>query len=531
MKLLFLLSALCASCLLLISCGDKKEKVTKELETSGYQATPVDFLRAAENGDVRALELFVKQGMDLTTKDGNGWTALHLAARANRQESVAFLLDAGLDIETLGLEGVTPMLLASREGNSSMVRYLLKQGAKPELKDNKNRSALILAIDGGHTACVEEIAPYSRNQLDTGLLYAAAQGKHQVIETLTSFGASVYVRHEGGMTPLMLAAEQGHTDTVDVLLGNGANRYAVNEHGWTAAQVAAASNHEAIANLLNQTPDASELTINEAPEDDGVEWTAPVIAAADMPRVDDITTYDAVPSKAAETDLAKNPENPVDPVSKRPTGDSTRVTTPSLIAQSPTPIPTPPSPPAPVSKRLPFISGKTIASQGATPDDVANDLAMLDYKEKPLPLMIEKTNKIKSGGSEAEVRMLYGQQKKITVKEGDTIPSTRFKIVSIRRMLNHSKITHGRPADVSVVEIVDTSTGKRRKMTARIPASAIDPWAVLRSKSSGKAYAVRTGQRFKTSDSQNYTVSDVRPNQIILTHDDTGQATTIPLGR
>jgi len=127
--------------------------------------------------------------------------------------------------------------------------------------------------------------------------------------------------------------------------------------------------------------------------------------------------------------------------------------------------------------------------------------------------------------------MLYGQQKKITVKEGDTIPETRFKVVSIRRMMNHSKITHGRPADVSVVEIEDVSTGKRRKMTARIPASAIDPWAVLRSKSSGKAYAVRTGQRFKTSGGQNYTVSDVRPNQIILTHDDTGQATTIPLGR
>ncbi len=283
MKLFSILWALCSSCLLFTSCGDKKEQATKELETSGYQATPVDFLRAAENGDVRVLELFAKQGMDLSTKDDYGWTALHIAARAKRQESVAFLLDAGLDIETPGLDGVTPMMLAAREGNSSMVRYLLKQGAKAELKDDKNRSALILAIDGGHTACVEEIAPYSRNQLDTGLLYAAAQGKHQVIETLTSFGASVYVRHEGGMTPLMLAAEKGYTKTVDVLLENGANRYAVNEHGWTAAQVASASNQEAIANLLNQTPDSSELAINEAPEEDGVEWTAPIIAATDMP--------------------------------------------------------------------------------------------------------------------------------------------------------------------------------------------------------------------------------------------------------
>ena len=98
-------------------------------------------------------------------------------------------------------------------------------------------------------------------------------------------------------------------------------------------------------------------------------------------------------------------------------------------------------------------------------------------------------------------------------------------------MLNHSKITDGQPTDVSVVEIEDTNTGKRRKMTARIPASASEPWAVLRSKSSGRAYAARTGQHFRTADGQSYTVSDVRPNQIILTHDETGEATTIPLGR
>ena len=77
--------------LVLTSCSDKKEQATEELETSGYQSTPADFLRAAENGDIRALGLFLKQEIDLHTKDDNGWTALHLAARAKKQESIAFL--------------------------------------------------------------------------------------------------------------------------------------------------------------------------------------------------------------------------------------------------------------------------------------------------------------------------------------------------------------------------------------------------------------------------------------------------------
>ncbi len=470
---------------MLISCEGKKEQASQELETSGYQSTPADFLRAAENGDVRALELFIQQDMDLDCKDANGWTALHLAAHGKRQESVALLLDAGMDIESPGPDGVTPLMLAAREGNSTMVRYLLKQGAKAELKDRKNRSALILAVEGSHKACVEELAPYSRNQLNTALLYAASQGKHQVIETLTSFGASVYVRHEGGMTPLMLAAQKGHADTVDALLENGANRYAINEHGWTAAQVAAAADQQAIAKLLNQDPDAAELTLGEPSEQEGVAWAAPVVAAADMPGAADPTP---------------------------PTGQAT---------------PTPPTSPAP--KRLPFISGKTIASQGAHPDDLGRDLAMLGYTEKPLPIMVEKTHRGEAGGSEAEIRMLYGQHQKIKVREGDTIPTTRFKIVRIRRMLSHSKITDGKPTDVSVVEIEDTRTGQRRKMTSRIPATAAEAWAVLRSQSSGQTYAVRAGQHFRTADGQHYTVSDVRPTQIILSRDDTGEATTIPL--
>lgn len=157
---------------------------------------------------------------------------------------------------------------------------------------------------------------------------------------------------------------------------------------------------------------------------------------------------------------------------------------------------------------------------------------MVDYREKPLPMIVEKTMPATNEGtSKAELRMLYGKQKKIEVSEGEIIPNTRFKIVSIRRMLNHSKMTDGKPTDVSVVEIEDTRTGKRRKMTAKIPASASEPWAVMRTNSSGKYYAARAGQKFSTADGQHYTITDVRPSQLVITHNDSGEVSTIPLGR
>jgi ankyrin repeat protein len=473
----FALIAYLTASVLMTSCGDKKEKAQQELETSGYEATPADFLRAAENGDVRALELFAEQDMNLNTKDDNGWTAMHLGSRAGKQESVAFLLEAGVDIDIPGLDSVTPLMLAAREGQQTMVRYLLRQGAKAELKDDKKRTALILAVDGNHPACIEELAPYSRAGLDTALLYAAAQGKHKVIETLTSYGASVYARHTGGMTPLMLAAQKGHEDTVNALLESGANRYAINEQGWTAAQIAAASSRGNIARTLDQEPAAEELAITEHEETGEIAWTVPTPSEEDK----------------------KNPELKPSPQA----GNTT----------------------------IPFVTDKKLWSPSEEPASVAKNIRMIDYHEKPLPLMLEKTQPSPSGGSEAQVRMLYGKQNKVVVKQGDTIPGTRFKVVDIRRMLNHSKITDGKPTDVSVVEIEDTTTGKRRKMTARIPATAAEPWAVLVNDiSAGKYYAARAGQSFTVNGTTRYTVTDVRPTQIILTNE-YGETVTIPMGR
>jgi len=272
-KITYLLALGCV-CLsqALSSCGKSKQSNSRELEASGYASTPSDFLKAATQGDRRALELILKNDIPLNSVDADGWSALHLASRGGHEAAVSFLLEAGISINTASSQGITPLMLTAQQGQADMVRFLLQQGATPNLKDQMNRSALILAIDGNHPRSVEELAPYSRDQLDTALLYASAQGKHHVIDALTSFGASVHCRHDGGMSPLMLASQNGHTTTVHTLLGSGANRYAIDEHGWTAAQIAAAANHIAIANLLNREPDDNELVINEPTDAEGITW-------------------------------------------------------------------------------------------------------------------------------------------------------------------------------------------------------------------------------------------------------------------
>lgn len=486
--------AITTSCVFFVGCGEDKKKAVKEFESAGYPMTPVGFVSALEKGDVRAIGMFVSQGTDLHVICADGKTPLQLAAEWNKQEVAGYLLDAGINLNAPDPSGRTPLMLAAASGHSSMVRYLLVQGAAVEIKDEMNRSALINAIDGNHPSCVDELAPYLRDQLDTALLYAAAQGKHRVIPNLTSFGASVYARHNGGMTALMLAAENGHSTTVYVLLDSGSNRYAVNEQGWTAAQVAAAAQHQALADQLNRQPEIEELRLTDSENQESVDW-------------EEITSVDENSITASSTEIALGAVNPTE-VNHASRGGEAKQTVRRQFHQ------------------LTFIEGKTLQASSVEPEQLAVDLRMRSYQQKPLPIRVEKV----AAGS-AQVRMLYGKQTKVEVKEGQMIPNTHFRITRIRRQLNHSKITDGLPTDVSEVEIEDTRSGQKRQLITQVPATAADPWAVLEHRTDGKKYAVRVGQTFRTATGDSYRVTDVRPTQLLLRHEPSGQVITIPLGR
>ena len=515
---------------LLTSCEKSKKQTSQELQLSGYEATPEEFLRAAKEGDARALKLLIQQGIDPNTRDAQGRSAIHLAAETGHQDAVSALLDAGVSINVTDPDGVTPLMLAATQGRPEMVRFLIKQGAKPELKDHLNRNALIYAIDANQPSSVEELSPYLRAELDTALLYAAAQGKFHVINTLTSFGASVYARHEGGMTPLMLAAENGHTTTVHALLQSGANRFAINEHGWTAAQVAAAANHEAIAELLSQAPEAEELAINEPSDEEGVMWqesnsdivaVLPQTASENQPQENNESQAGSS-SQVAQNDTPQKSEQPNHSTSIN-NGKSTIVVNTTTPAHRPNQT-TPHRP----KRHLPFIANQTVSTQKAEPkhpERIAQDLHMRDYHQQNLPFIIDKVTP-----KSVQVRKLYGEHKKVSVRQGETIPETPFKIVSVHRKIKDSKLNDGQPSDISIVEIEDTRTGKRRKLTTQIPEMASEPWAVLENTSGSEIYAARTGQTFQTSSGETYTVTDIRPSQVILTHQKTGKVITIPLG-
>lgn len=92
-------------------------------------ATP-DLLLAAEQGATKEVERFLAQGINVNTKDDNGWTALIAASSQGKMETVAFLIQHGADLNIHDFDGYTALRHAKANGHKKVVVLLEQAGAK-----------------------------------------------------------------------------------------------------------------------------------------------------------------------------------------------------------------------------------------------------------------------------------------------------------------------------------------------------------------------------------------------------------------
>jgi ankyrin repeat protein len=479
--------ACCAAALVLAGCRDREQAASDELTEAGYRMTAGDWFRAAANDQAAVLERFVKGGYAVDLRDAAGDTALHAAAAAGAEKAAKFLLDRKLPVDVTGASGRTPLMVAVMAGKAPMTRWLLRQGADPKKKDADGFRPLMLAVKEGRHEVLGDLAAVDRAELDDALLVASLLGKAKVIDVLTSYGASVYARMDDGRTPLMLAAENGHQDAAKLLVDLGANRFAADSGGKTAADLAADAGHEPLARMLRSDPAPDEFTLH-------TEQQLGEEMAAVVERVE-----------AAEAG------------SSAPTHSSSAGS--SSVGSSPTRS----SPGAVVS-----LSGQTLGrrdpGQVSAPAAGAPALVMRQFRQRELPLEVRHVE-----AGVARIAVKDSQRHEWKVKEGERLAGTRLKVLRVQRRMESGKENFGRPVEVSVVEVEDTATGARRNLIAGVAATAHDPVALVEDSATGKRYTAAPGQVFTGADGIRYTVSDVRPNQIVIEETGTGRVQTLPL--
>ncbi len=150
------------------------------------------------------------------------------AVTAGDVDRVRKLLAAGADCNVRNGDGATALMLAAHAGNLGMVKTLIEAGADVNATDERGWGALMKAaynpdLDRG-------FADVARTLIDAGanveapivygirpLMLAAGYGETAVVEVLLKAGADVLARNEGGLTALMMVKQKHYVDVINLL--------------------------------------------------------------------------------------------------------------------------------------------------------------------------------------------------------------------------------------------------------------------------------------------------------------------------
>jgi len=96
---------------------------------------------AVKAGALEAVDLLLRWGASLESRDNMGRTALHWSVTLGYTKIAEHLLAQGADINALDLENNTALHFAIDNNNTEMVQLLIKQGAKINLRNHQGRNA------------------------------------------------------------------------------------------------------------------------------------------------------------------------------------------------------------------------------------------------------------------------------------------------------------------------------------------------------------------------------------------------------
>ncbi|OAB79342.1 hypothetical protein WSTR_05300 [Wolbachia endosymbiont of Laodelphax striatellus] len=180
---------------------------------------------AARKGQLEFAKFLVDKGANISAEDEYGKKPIHRAAMAGHRNIMEFLLSKGISVNEVDNDRVrTPLHWASNGGYLDMVKYLMNKGANINAKDKDDKTPLDIARDSDIIAYLEQ----AQLDLNEQLLTAVQGGDLNEVRSLIAQGANIDTNDKNGNTPLYSAAEIGDLNLVKLLLDNGANIEAKN---------------------------------------------------------------------------------------------------------------------------------------------------------------------------------------------------------------------------------------------------------------------------------------------------------------
>lgn len=127
-----------------------------------HAASPADLFKAADAGNVKAVQASISQGVPVDSADQDGWTPLMVAAASGKLPVVQALIKSGANVNARTAKGDTPLMAAVLSGNVAIVKLLLSEGADKTLQNAQGITAADVAIKAKNEALVKLLASSSR---------------------------------------------------------------------------------------------------------------------------------------------------------------------------------------------------------------------------------------------------------------------------------------------------------------------------------------------------------------------------------
>ncbi|KAM4720377.1 ankycorbin isoform 2-T2 [Anableps anableps] len=222
-------------------------------------------LAAVEHGEVdKVVSLLTKKGANAAKLDGEGKSALHVAAARGLTECLTVILAHGADLSVTDAAGFSPLHLAAKNNHLECCRRLIQSKCPVETADSSGRTALHHAAAGGNVQIVQLLcelkSPINQKDTDglTPLMLSAKHSHAEVCSTLLDCSAEINTPDNSGRTALMLAVESNAVAAVEVLAQRGADLSAVDSEGHDVIhytkQLGSSEAQTALLAALNKHP-------------------------------------------------------------------------------------------------------------------------------------------------------------------------------------------------------------------------------------------------------------------------------------
>lgn len=208
---------------------------------------------AIYHSSVRFIAALIDEGADPNWSEGDGFppliAALDRSDAATRSDVLELLLARGADVSQRNFNDYTPLHVAAARGDLPVVELLLANGADPNeaCRIDDMELPVEVAERAGHSDVVARLRPLTV-RLDWE--EAVAAGDVRAMKRLVAAGHEIDAKDRYAQTALMRAAHAGRLDVVEWLVAQGADLDHTAKHRLSALMLAVIADHPRIARAL-----------------------------------------------------------------------------------------------------------------------------------------------------------------------------------------------------------------------------------------------------------------------------------------